>query len=120
MGKTSRITCIACSGAIAALLAFPALGQVVKVTPLGGIEGVRVLQGLLSLTKKHRSEDLERACGAAWRHQAFQLRTVRKLLERQVGEQQVFDFLEEHPVIRPMAEYGEFVHHCIQGGIHDV
>ena len=39
MGKTSRITCIACSGAIAALLAFPALGQVVKVTPLGGIEG---------------------------------------------------------------------------------
>ena len=39
MGKTSRITCIACLGAIAALLAFPALGQVVKVTPLGGIEG---------------------------------------------------------------------------------
>ena len=84
-----------------------------------GIEGVRVLQGLLSLTKKHRSEDLERACGAAWRHQAFQLRTVRKLLERQVSEQQVFDFLNEHPVIRPMAEYGEFVHNCIQGGIRD-
>lgn len=39
MGKTGRITCIACSGAIAALLAFPASGQVVKVTPLGGIEG---------------------------------------------------------------------------------
>lgn len=85
-----------------------------------GVAGVRVLQGLLSLTKKHRSEDLERACGAAWRHQVFQLRTVRKLLDRQVDEQQVFDFLEEHPVIRPMAEYGAFVHTCIQGGIYDV
>jgi L-ascorbate metabolism protein UlaG (beta-lactamase superfamily) len=39
MGKTGRITCIACSGAIAAALAFPALAQVVKVTPLGGTEG---------------------------------------------------------------------------------
>lgn len=85
-----------------------------------GIEGVRVLQGLLSLTKKHRSEDLERACDAAWRHQAFQLRTVRKLLDRQADEQQVFDFLEEHSIIRPMTEYGEFVHTCIQGGIYDV
>ena len=39
MGKTSRITCIACLGAIAALFAIPALAQAVKVTPLGGIEG---------------------------------------------------------------------------------
>jgi hypothetical protein len=79
------------------------------------IEGVRVLQGLLSLTKKHRCEELEAACGAAWRHQAFQLRTVRKLLQRSTPDQQVFDFLEEHAVIRPMAEYGQFIHDCIQG-----
>ena len=39
MGKIGRILCIACSGAIAALVAFPALAQAVKVTPLGGIEG---------------------------------------------------------------------------------
>jgi transposase len=85
-----------------------------------GIEGVRVLQGLLSLTKKHRSEDLELACAAAWRHQAYQLRTVRKLLERRADKQQVFEFLDEHPLIRSMSEYGQFVHDSIQGGINNV
>lgn len=85
-----------------------------------GIEGVRVLQGLLSLTKKHRSENLEEACAAAWRHQAYQLRTVRKLLERSADKQEVFEFLDEHPLIRSMSEYGQFVHDSIQGGIADV
>lgn len=85
-----------------------------------GIEGVRVLQGLLSLTKKHSSENLEAACSAAWRHQAYQLRTVRKLLDRRSTDQQVFEFLDDHPIIRPMSEYGQFVHECIQGGMADV
>ncbi len=82
-----------------------------------GIEGVRVLQGLVSLTKRYSSSELEAACKAAWQHQAYQLRTVRKLLERRTADQQVFEFLEEHSVIRPLAEYGQFVHDCIQGGI---
>ncbi len=39
MSMTKRSTRIASLGVIAALLAFPALAQTVKVTPLGGIEG---------------------------------------------------------------------------------
>ena len=39
MGKNSHSTRIACLGAIGALMAFPALAETVKVTPLGGIEG---------------------------------------------------------------------------------
>ncbi len=39
MGMTNRFTRIACLSATAALLAFPALAQTVKVTPLGGIDG---------------------------------------------------------------------------------
>ena len=39
MHEAGRFTRIALSGAAAALMAIPALGQVVKVTPLGGIEG---------------------------------------------------------------------------------
>jgi L-ascorbate metabolism protein UlaG (beta-lactamase superfamily) len=39
MSISNRSTRIACLGAIGALLAFPALSQTVKVTPLGGIEG---------------------------------------------------------------------------------
>jgi hypothetical protein len=85
-----------------------------------GIEGVRVLQGLLGLTKKHSSRELETACATAWSHQAYQLRTVRKLLEHGGQQQQVFDFLEEHPLIRSLAEYGQFVHESIHGGICDV
>jgi transposase len=85
-----------------------------------GIQGVRVLQGLLALTKKHSSRELETACAAAWRHQAYQLRTVRKLLEHGAQQQQVFDFLEEHPLIRSLSEYGQFVHESIQGGTCDV
>ena len=84
-----------------------------------GIEGVRVLQGLLALTKKHSSEELEAACEAAWRHQAYQLRTIRTLLKRSSQTQETFTFLEEHPIIRPLAEYGEFVHQSVQGGIAD-
>jgi transposase len=83
-----------------------------------GVEGVRVLQGLLSLTKKHRSAELEQVCESAWRHQAYQLRTIRKLLEQRTAEQQTLEFLDEHPLIRSMSEYGQFVHETIQGGIH--
>lgn len=83
-----------------------------------GIEGVRVLQGLLALTKKHRSSELETACEVAWRHQAYRLRTVRELLKRRTAEQQTFEFLDEHPLIRSMSEYSQFVHECIQGGVH--
>jgi L-ascorbate metabolism protein UlaG (beta-lactamase superfamily) len=35
----NRFECLACGGAIATALAFPAFAQLVKVTPLGGIDG---------------------------------------------------------------------------------
>jgi hypothetical protein len=82
-----------------------------------GIAGVRVLQGLLSLTHRHDSSELERACELAWRHQAFQLRVVRNLIQRQAARQEVMEFMEEHPLIRPLAEYQSFVHEAIQGGM---
>jgi transposase len=80
-----------------------------------GIEGVRVLQGLLALTKKHPSAELEAACDAAWRHQAYRLRTLRTLLKRRTARQELLPLLDEHPLIRPLAEYGQFVHESIQG-----
>jgi transposase len=84
-----------------------------------GIEGVRVLHGLLALTKKHSAEELEAACELAWRHQAYQLRTVRILLSRSARKQETFEFLEEHPIIRPLSEYGDFIHQAFQEGITD-
>lgn len=74
-----------------------------------GIQGTRVLQGLLSLTKRHRSEALEKACQVALAHEAYHLRTIRHLLERTADQQTPLPFLEEHPLIRPLDDYAQIV-----------
>jgi transposase len=74
-----------------------------------GIEGVRVLQGLLALTHRHDAEAIERACEVAFSHGAWRLRTIRQLLKRDAPEQETFDFLDEHPIIRSLSEYGKLV-----------
>jgi transposase len=79
-----------------------------------GIEGVRVLQGLLSLAKSHEVDAIEQACGIALSYDSHRLRTVRTLLKRQASRQEPLPFMEEHALIRPMAEYGQFIHHAFQ------
>jgi transposase len=75
------------------------------MTQARGVEGVRVLVGLKNLAGKHDSEALEEACRVALSHGAYRLRTVRKLLQRKGQAQQQFEFLEEHPIIRPLSDY---------------
>jgi transposase len=79
-----------------------------------GIEGVRVLQGLLSLAKRHPVAALEKACAVAAASGSYRLRTLRQLLQRQGAPQEQFAFMEEHPVIRSLAEYGALVHQAFQ------
>jgi transposase len=74
-----------------------------------GIEGTRVLQGVLSLTRRHNSEALEKACEIALSHGAFHLRTLRQLIGRQSEKQTALPFLDEHPIIRPLADYAGVV-----------
>jgi transposase len=81
-----------------------------------GVEGVRVLQGLLSLAKRCRAEQLERACDVASSHGAYRLRTLRQLIDREAPRQREFAFIAEHPLIRPMSEYAQFVHDAFQQG----
>lgn len=78
-----------------------------------GIEGVRVLVGLLSLARKHEAASMEQACRIARGHGSHRLKAVRGLIDRRVPPPG-FDFMEEHPVIRPLAEYGEFVKDAIE------
>jgi len=75
------------------------------MTQARGVEGVRVLVGLKALAAKHKTQALEEACKKALAHGAYRLRTIRELLKRQTPTQQQFDFLEEHPVIRPLSDY---------------
>jgi transposase len=71
-----------------------------------GVESVRVLQGLLALTKTYSSRQLERACEIAHSYSAYRLRTIRTLLKRQEDQKQgTFEFLDEHEIIRPLADY---------------
>ena len=74
-----------------------------------GVEGLRVLQGLLSLAKKHRYDLIERACDTALAHGAFRLRSVRALIERAAPPLAAFNFTEEHDLIRPLVEYGQLL-----------
>jgi hypothetical protein len=46
-----------------------------------GVEGVRVLQGLLSLTHRRSVAAIERACEIAQSYGAYRLRTVRRLID---------------------------------------
>ena len=72
-----------------------------------GVEGIRVLIGLKALTSKHNATALNAACETAMTYGALRLRTIRKLLKRkgEAQQQKQFDFLEEHPVIRPLSDY---------------
>lgn len=75
-----------------------------------GIEGTRVLMGLIALTKKHSSAALESACKTALSHGEFRLRAIRALIARQpLLMQGALPFLEAHPLIRPLDDYAHIV-----------
>jgi len=71
-----------------------------------GVEGVRVLVGLKALAARHDTAALNRVCQTALSHGAWRLRALRALLKREPGQSQSqFEFLESHPVIRPLSDY---------------
>jgi transposase len=79
-----------------------------------GIEGVRVLQGLLSLAGKHPVAAIDRACEIARSYGAYHLRTIRALIAHDAPKQESLPFLSEHPMIRPLSDYSQFVHDVFQ------
>jgi transposase len=104
------------------------LGQVDRIGPkarawaeamLGsrGIEGVRVLMGLISLGNQSTRQLVERACEVALSHGAYHLRGLRQLIKHQSPGsdtmQQTFAFASEHPIIRPVADYGQWLNEAL-------
>jgi transposase len=80
-----------------------------------GVEGIRVLQGLLSLTHRHSVTAIERACEIAHSYGAYRLRIVRRLIDRDAPTQ-LLAFCDDDPIIRPLIDYDRFVHDAIQKG----
>jgi Mu transposase-like protein/integrase-like protein len=79
-----------------------------------GVEGVRVLQGLLHLASRHPCAQLEKACDIALSYGCYRLRTIRTLLNREAPRQESFAFVEQHPIIRSLSEYAQLVHNAFQ------
>jgi hypothetical protein len=84
-----------------------------------GVEAARVLQGVLAMSRKHSSEQIEQACRMAWQSGVMNCRIIRTLLKRQTfASQTTMEFMESHAVIRPIDEYAAFIHEKVQEGIY--
>jgi transposase len=79
-----------------------------------GIEGVRVLQGLLSLAGRHPATSIDHACGVALSYGEYRLRTVRALIGQDAPKQETLPFIKEHPLIRSLADYEQLVQTSFQ------
>ena len=60
--------------------------------------------GLLHLVKRHPAAQLEKAAGTALLHALWHWRDLKRLLERPENVVQL-DFLQTHPLIRPLDAY---------------
>lgn len=78
-----------------------------------GIQGVRVLMGLVSLADKHAAQHIEQACEAALAQGAFRLKALRTLMQTPVRQEQ-FDFVQDHPLIRSLDDYGRRIPVCFR------
>jgi transposase len=76
-----------------------------------GPAGMRVLHGLLALAGKHPVAALERAAQKALHHGTWRLRDLRTLLDQATAPAQL-DFLETHPLIRPLETYQALTPDC--------
>ena len=69
-----------------------------------GPMGLRVLQGLLHLARRHPVGPLEAASEKAVRHACWRLKDLRRLIEQ--GDKVVqLDFIQEHALIRDLGAY---------------
>lgn len=79
-----------------------------------GIPGIRVLVGLTALAHGHTYDQIEQACEVAQTHGAYHLRSIRELIKRAAPKQEQFEFIESHPIIRSISEYGALVRHALR------
>jgi len=73
-----------------------------------GLGGMRTLMGLVGLIDHHSFPAVNRACERALAKGTWRLRDVRALLEAKEIQTQI-RFVEDHPLIRNLSEYGIFI-----------
>jgi transposase len=70
-----------------------------------GVRALRLIQGALSLTRKHSREQVLHAARLAREHHLFRYKDLRRLAEQRGAPQRQLDLLDEHPSIRPLSHY---------------
>jgi len=73
-----------------------------------GVQSIRVLMGLMHLAKRVGQRRLDQVCAQAVECGAWRLRDLRRMLEQGPAPKQL-TFLEKHPLIRDLGEYGKMV-----------
>ena len=73
-----------------------------------GIEGIRVLQGFLSLARTSSAAQLDQAAKRALAAHQFRLRFIREVLARKIVPEEPV-LTASHPQIRPLSEYQSLV-----------
>jgi transposase len=76
-----------------------------------GAAGMRAVMGLSSLHERHGSRRIDEACRIAAGRGILPLRVIRELLKRSgpAQEQLTMEFVSEHPIIRPLADYAQLL-----------
>ncbi|MBC7229343.1 MAG: hypothetical protein H5T74_02990 [Actinobacteria bacterium] len=69
----------------------------------------RLLQGMLALTGKHPTEAVNWACRLAHENSCHHYRSLKKLVERAEGREEIPELTQFHELIRPLSEIGEEV-----------
>ena len=64
----------------------------------------RLVQGMISLTRRYRASLVNEACAKALSHDAFRYRTLVALCKRLDVPQRPL-FTSDHELIRPLSEY---------------
>ncbi|MCP4567566.1 MAG: IS21 family transposase [FCB group bacterium] len=79
------------------------------VIDVRGVTGQRSILGLLSLCNKHSRDEIDDACQKAISCGAYRLKSVRIIIEQNLPAQQTMEFIDEHPIIRDMSNYQNFI-----------
>ena len=69
-----------------------------------GVRAIRLIQGVLGLTRRHPRERILAAVTEAYAHQHFRYQTIRQLVER-TPARPAPTLVTEDPAIRPMTQY---------------
>lgn len=75
-----------------------------------GAEGIRPIHGLLALPRTHSLKNIERACSEALTQGRIRFRELQAILKTPDTQQTTMPFLETHPLIRDIGDYGQFLH----------